>query len=75
MLTFTFALNSASQSSMLVSKLLAIVAKLFYWDYNISDLVMVHSKVETSGGVASLDDNPGVSLDIRLGLCVKFWKD
>ncbi len=72
MLTSAFALNRASQSSMLVSKLLAIVAKFFYWAYNISDLVMVHSKVETSGGVASLDDNLNVSSYIGLGLCVKF---
>ncbi len=72
MVTSTFAPNRAFQSSMLASKLLAIVARLFYWDCNILDLVMVHSKVRTGGGVTSLDDNLGVSSDIRLGLCVKF---
>jgi hypothetical protein len=36
---------------------------------------MGHSKVEIGGGVASLDDNPDVSSDIGLGLCVEFGKD
>jgi hypothetical protein len=52
-----------------------IVARLFDWDCNISDLVMGRSKVGTIRGVAGLDDNQGVSLDIRLGLCVEFGED
>jgi hypothetical protein len=36
---------------------------------------MDHSKVGTSGGVASLDDSLGVSLDIGLRLCVEFGED
>jgi hypothetical protein len=36
---------------------------------------MERSKVGTCGGVASLDDSLGVSLDIGLRLCVKFGED
>jgi hypothetical protein len=56
-------------------KLLMIVAKVFDWDCNISNLVMGHTKVGTSGGVAGLDDSPSVSLDIQLGLSVEFGED
>jgi hypothetical protein len=72
MLTSTFALNKAFQSSTLTSKLLAIVVRLFDWDCSISNLVMGQSKVGTSGGVTSLNDNPGVSSDIGLRLYVEF---
>ncbi len=75
MLTSTFAFNMASRSSTLASKLLAIMAKLFDWDYNISDLVMGYSKVGIGGGVASLDDNLDVSSDIGLRLCIEFGED
>jgi hypothetical protein len=72
MLTSTFVLNKEFQTSMLASKLLAIVAMFFYWDCNILDLVMVHSKVVTGGAIASLDNNSCVSSNIGLGLCIKF---
>jgi len=39
MLTFTFALNKASHSLTLISNLLARMARLFYYDCNISNLV------------------------------------
>jgi hypothetical protein len=32
---------------------------------------MKHSKVGTNGGVTSVDDDPCVSSNIRLGLCVE----
>jgi hypothetical protein len=51
------------------------MAKLFDWDYNISDLVMGYSKVGIGGGVASLDDNLDVSSDIGLRLCIEFGED
>ncbi len=72
MLTSTFVLNKASQSSALAFKLLVIVATLLDWDWNISNLVMGRSRVGIGGGIASHDDNPCVSLDIGLGLCVEF---
>jgi len=56
-------------------KLLAIVAKVLDWDCSISNLVMGHTKVGTSGGVTSLNDSPSVSLDIQLGLSVEFGED
>jgi hypothetical protein len=60
---------------MLATELLAIVANIFYWDYKNLDLVMGHSKVGTDGGVTNVDDNPCVSLDVRLGLCVELRED
>ncbi len=75
MLMSTFVLNKAFQSSTLAFKLLAIVAMLLVWDCNISNLVMGCSRVGIGGGVIGLHDDPCVSLDIELGLCVEFGKD
>jgi hypothetical protein len=75
MLKSTFVLNKAFRSSTLTSKLLAIVAKLFDWDCNISYLVIGCSKVGIGGGVAGLDDSLGVSSDIGLKLCAEFGED
>jgi hypothetical protein len=71
MLTSTFAYNKASRSSTLVINLLAIVARLFECDCNISNLVIglsIDAPIDVVGGINdSLDVSSYVRLRVRLG--------
>jgi hypothetical protein len=67
-LTSTFALNKAFHPSTLASNLLAIVASLFDYGYNIFDLVIGLSIDVLLDVVGGIDDDHVISFDLWLGV-------
>ncbi len=67
MLTSTFAFNKASRSSTLATNLLVIVARLYDYDCNISNLVIglsIDVPIDVVGGI---NNNLVVPSNVRLG--------
>ncbi len=67
MLTSTFAFNKASRSSTLATNLLVIVARLYDYDCNISNLVVglsIDVPIDVVGGI---NNNLVVPSNVRLG--------
>jgi hypothetical protein len=75
MLTSTFALNKTSHSSTFVVNLLAIVARLFDCDCNISDLIIglsIDVFVDVAQGI---NDSFNVSSDVGLKVLVEIGQN